>query len=113
MAIQVIAVLFLILGVFQTDALAFAGIRQLFEDRSVPMIKYGLYRYIRHPLYFFGLIVLWLTPTSTLNSLIVRISFSIYLILGAFFEEKKLMREFGQEYIEYKRATPMFVPRLF
>ncbi len=112
-SIQFIAVIFLILGVLQTDALAFVGIRQLFEVRPVFMIKDGFYRYVRHPLYFFGLIFLWLAPTSTLNLFIVRISFSIYLIAGAYYEEKKLMREFGYEYIEYKKGTPMFIPRLF
>jgi len=112
-SIQLIALFLVVLGVIQTDALGFVGIRQLFEDRSAALIKNGLYRYVRHPLYLFGLIFLWLTPTSSLNSFIVRISFSIYLISGAFFEEKKLMREFRQEYIEYMRITPMFIPRLF
>jgi len=40
------------------------------------------------------------------------LSFTVYLIIGAFFEERKLDREFGQAYRDYKNSTPMFIPRL-
>jgi protein-S-isoprenylcysteine O-methyltransferase Ste14 len=32
--------------------------------------------------------------------------------VGAFFEERKLEREFGAAYTEYKAATPMLIPGL-
>ncbi len=109
---QALSMVFLVVGVMQTDALAFVGIRQLFEDQPAQFISSGLYRYVRHPLYFFGLLFLWLTPSASLNSFIIQLSFSSYLIVGAYFEEKKLAREYGQTYVDYKRVTPMFIPRL-
>jgi protein-S-isoprenylcysteine O-methyltransferase Ste14 len=49
----------------------------------------------------------------TLNRLILWSIFSLYLVIGAYFEEQKLLREFGQEYAEYQAKTPMLIPRLF
>ena len=34
------------------------------------------------------------------------------LIVGAIFEERKLLSEFGQAYIDYRKSTPMLVPGL-
>ncbi len=46
------------------------------------------------------------------NSLVVIIAASIYIVVGALFEERKLEREFGAAYAEYKAATPMLIPGL-
>jgi protein-S-isoprenylcysteine O-methyltransferase Ste14 len=27
------------------------------------------------------------------------------------FEERKLVREFGEEYLQYRKVTPMLIPR--
>jgi len=32
--------------------------------------------------------------------------------VGAYFEERKLLREFGSEYADYRAVTPMIIPRL-
>jgi protein-S-isoprenylcysteine O-methyltransferase Ste14 len=109
---QIAAIVLLILGVLQTDTLAFVGLRQLFEgsERPSKMVSHGLYRWVRHPLYTAGLLFIWLTPVMSLNSLIVFIAATIYIIVGALFEERKLKREFGSQYAEYKAVTPMFIP---
>ena len=62
--------------------------------------------------YTFGLLFIWLTPVVTLNSLTVYIGATIYILVGAYFEERKLLREFGEAYAEYKRTTPMLIPGL-
>jgi protein-S-isoprenylcysteine O-methyltransferase Ste14 len=36
--------------------------------------------------------------------------FSVYIIVGAWFEERKLLRDFGSAYAEYKSKTPMLIP---
>ena len=68
---------------------------------------------MRHPLYTAGLLFLWLTPGMSLNSLTLYIASSLYILVGAYFEERKLLREFGQAYAEYQKQTPMIIPRLF
>jgi protein-S-isoprenylcysteine O-methyltransferase Ste14 len=110
---QGLAALLLIVGVLQTDTLSFVGLRQFFEeDKSDQLVVHGLYRYVRHPLYTFGLLFIWLSPTVTLNSLTVYIAATVYTLVGAFFEERKLLREFGQSYANYQRVTPMLIPGL-
>jgi len=110
---QGLSALLLIVAVLQTDTLSFVGLRQLFEEEKPGrLVKNGFYRAMRHPLYTFGLLFLWLSPGMTVNSFIVYISLTVYILVGAYFEERKLLREFGQEYADYKAVTPMIVPRL-
>jgi protein-S-isoprenylcysteine O-methyltransferase Ste14 len=108
---QGLSVLLLLVAVLQTDTLAFVGLRQILTDEeNGKLVTGGLYRFVRHPLYTFGLLILWLTPSMTINSLIFYISLTVYIFVGAYFEERKLLREFGQEYADYKTATPMLIP---
>lgn len=108
---QGMSVLFLILVLVQTDILAFAGLRQLTEvEKTGRLVTSGLYRSVRHPLYTFILLILWLSPSISLNSLVVYGSLTVYILIGIYFEERKLLREFGQSYAEYKSMTPMLIP---
>lgn len=110
---QGISVVLLFTAVLQTDILSFAGLRQLFEEETPGgLVTKGFYRFMRHPLYTFGLLILWLSPAVSVNSFVVYISLTVYILVGAYFEERKLLREFGREYEDYKAATPMIVPRL-
>jgi len=112
---QVFAVVFLIIGLLQTDTLSFVGLRQLIEGKepAPKMVSHGLYRWVRHPLYTAGLLIIWLTPVISLNSLVVIILLTIYIFVGALFEERRLQREFGTEYLDYKFSTPMLIPGFF
>lgn len=111
---QIAAVVILIVGVLQTDMLSFVGLRQLFDGNKRPskMVTNGLYRWVRHPLYTAALLFIWLTPVMSVNSLVVIIAATIYIVIGAWFEERKLEREFGEVYAEYKAVTPMLIPGL-
>jgi protein-S-isoprenylcysteine O-methyltransferase Ste14 len=110
---QIFASIMLFVAFLQTDSLSFVGLRQLFETgKSSQLVTRGLYRIVRHPLYTFGLLFIWLTSTVTQNSLTVYIGATIYTLVGAYFEERKLLREFGDAYAEYRRATPMLIPSL-
>jgi protein-S-isoprenylcysteine O-methyltransferase Ste14 len=108
---QVISVLFLFFAVLQTDVLSFVGLRQLIqEEKKGELVINGLYRFVRHPLYTFSVGILWLSPSMTLNSLIVYAALTIYILIGIIFEERKLLREFGPEYAAYRSVTPMLLP---
>ncbi len=110
---QLLCVLFLLITILQTDTLSFVGLRQLFEKESTgALVTRGLYRVVRHPLYTFSLLFIWLSPTVTQNSLTVYIGATIYTLVGTYFEEQKLLRDFGDAYAEYKSRTPMLIPGL-
>ncbi len=110
---QALSVLFLFVAVLQTDTLSFVGLRQLFEEENDGrLVTSGFYRFIRHPLYTFSLLFLWLSPSVSLNSFILYVALTVYILVGAFFEERKLLRVFGREYEEYRSVTPMLIPGL-
>ena len=110
---QGISTLLLFVAVLQTDVFSFTGLRQLFEEEKPgKLVIGGLYRLVRHPLYTFSLAILWFSPSVSLNSFIVYMSLTLYILIGIIFEERKLLREFGQAYADYKTVTPMLIPGL-
>jgi protein-S-isoprenylcysteine O-methyltransferase Ste14 len=110
---QLISALLLLIAFLQTDSLSFVGLRQLFEEeKSGALVTRGLYRVVRHPLYTFSLLFIWLTSTVSQNSLTVYIGATLYVLVGIYFEERKLSHEFGDAYAKYKQSTPMLFPGL-
>ena len=112
---QVVAAAALGVGLLQTGLWSFLGIRQLLgsiENEPPVLVVHGLYRWVRHPLYTAGLVFIWLIPVMTVNLLAFNIGLSGYILVGAIFEERKLLKEYGTAYAEYRARTPMLVPGL-
>lgn len=72
----------------------------------------GPYRFVRHPFYGFGIVAVWAVPTLSLDRLVFNALFTAWIILGANLEERDLFAIFGQNYRDYQRLVPMFVPKL-
>ncbi len=110
---QGLAAVLLLFSFLQTGPLSFVGLSQFWEgEKPSTLVTGGMYRLVRHPLYLFSLLFLWLSPAMTANRLIFYTSLTAYVFAGAYFEERKLLREFGAGYAEYKSATPMMIPGL-
>ena len=110
---EFLAMVVLAIAFRQTDPLDFIGFRQLGESPGpVTLTTSGPYHYVRHPLYSAGMAFIWLFPFMTFNILAGNIALTIYVVVGAYFEERKLQRFFGQDYLEYAAVTPMFIPFL-
>jgi protein-S-isoprenylcysteine O-methyltransferase Ste14 len=108
---QAASLVLLFLAFLQTGPLAFVGIAQLAGERSSSgLATTGFYGLVRHPLYLFGLILLWLTPSMSVNQLTVSTVLTVYLFVGAILEERRLVKEFGSAYEDYRRNTPMIIP---
>ena len=75
----------------------------------------GLNRYVRHPLYLGTLLFVWgvFFVFPYLNGLLACIVITLYTVLGAILEEKKLVKQFGKQYELYKKQVPMLIPGLF
>jgi methanethiol S-methyltransferase len=112
LAVQAAAAVWLVFALIETGVWSFLGLSQPFQgEEQDALFTGGLYRLVRHPLYATGLIILWLIPQMTVNRLVLVISLTVYIIIGALFEERKLVRQFGSAYLDYKTRTPMFIPR--
>jgi protein-S-isoprenylcysteine O-methyltransferase Ste14 len=85
-----------------------------FENTTV-LVRSGIYKYIRHPLYcsllLLGTGIMFKDPGS------VQVITGIINIIAIYFtgriEEKEMISKFGNQYIEYMKSTKMFIPFLF
>ncbi len=103
-------------ALFLTGIWDLSGLRQAgwapntSESSPSGLVTSGIYGWVRHPLYLFALGLFWLEPRMTVYSLAVCVVFSVYIYVGTFFEERRLVREFGAEYLEYRERTPRLLP---
>lgn len=117
--LQLLALLALLVALVQADLPAFAGLRQAVRwlrgapdpEQPAALFTGGAYAWVRHPLYFFALVLIWLTPVMTVNVLTFNVGATIYLYVGTLFEERKLVRVYGDVYSAYQRRVPMLLPR--
>jgi methanethiol S-methyltransferase len=79
-------------------------------EKKDELLVDGLYHWVRHPIYMFSLIFIWLIPWMSINVLGLNIGMTCYLGMGTLLEERKLEAVFGEAYMRYKRSTPMFFP---
>ena len=113
-AIQVLALLVIVLTVLHTGASGFLGFRQLLgpqEPGAARLQVGGFYRWVRHPLYAAGLIFIWLSPVMTTTTLALDLGMTLYIVIGSRYEERQLVAEFGESYFEYRLKVPAFIPR--
>jgi len=80
------------------------------KSEPLPFTFKGPYRWVRHPFYLFTLIMIWSCPHLTADRLLFNVLWSIWLVVGSIFEERDLVRAFGNEYREYQLKVPMLIP---
>lgn len=110
----VIAVVGFVWSLKWYDGATFLGWRQ-WRDRIGPDGECDafrlspMHRYVRHPWYTLGLLLLW---TRDLNAawLLASVVVTLYLILGSRLEEEKLVARYGSAYRRYCRRVPGLLP---
>ena len=84
-------------------------------ENTTRLVRSGIYRYIRHPLYC----SLLLLGTGTMFKdpgpiqIIAGIINALAVYFTALIEEKEMILKFGNQYSEYMKDTKMFIPFLF
>jgi protein-S-isoprenylcysteine O-methyltransferase Ste14 len=78
--------------------------------KEMPLSIRGPYRFVRHPLYLFVLVMIWSSPDLTLDRLLFNVLWTAWIYIGAFLEELDLVADFGETYRQYKRKVPMLIP---
>jgi protein-S-isoprenylcysteine O-methyltransferase Ste14 len=82
-----------------------------FENTSI-LVKSGVYKYIRHPLYLS--VFLFGTGVMIKDPRIVQIILGAVNLIAvwvtALIEEKEMITKFGEEYKDYMKETKMFIP---
>lgn len=93
----------------------FTGIAAVLKkDTHIPLQAGGLNRYVRHPLYTGTLMVCWgiVFWQPYLSFLVTASCIHLYTLIGMVYEERKLRREYGADYIAYAANVPKLIPRL-
>ncbi|MEH6472166.1 MAG: DUF1295 domain-containing protein [Halopseudomonas sp.] len=96
------------------DLSQFSGTAQLSANQSDPedQARFHLgwwHRWVRHPWYFFALLLLWsreMDAAQLLTTLLV----SLYFVIGSRLEERKLIDQFGEAYKQYCSQVPGLIP---
>jgi protein-S-isoprenylcysteine O-methyltransferase Ste14 len=92
------------------------GLSQAYRHlKSFPQLKDDFqvrwfYTFVRHPIQLGIMIGIWATPLMTYGHLLFALLFTIYIMIGLFYEEKDLLKAFKKEYSLYKKEVGMFIP---
>lgn len=104
-------VMLVIVAFRHISGLAFLGLKAEGEPR---LIREGLHAHMRHPIYSGTILILLgmllYRPTAVIG-LTVGLIF-IYLPIGIYLEEKKLIRLFGEAYVRYRKEVKAVIPRI-
>ena len=96
------------------DMQEFFGFRQLklhvrkVEDQEHFHLT-PFHRYVRHPWYFFSLVVIW-TRDFSATTLLSSAFITLYFVIGSRLEEKKLLVYHGETYRRYMARVPGLIP---
>jgi protein-S-isoprenylcysteine O-methyltransferase Ste14 len=99
------------------DHLGFMGLRQ--AGIGAPLYPNGTlhtsgpYRWVRHPLMLSMLVFLWAQPAMPPELGLLNGGLTLYVLVAIRFEERDLIRQFGEEYEVYRRRVPAIVPWRF
>ncbi|MDN3687591.1 methyltransferase family protein [Cyclobacterium jeungdonense] len=97
------------------SARRFIGLRPKDDlSETEPLVTEGWYGYMRHPLYA-GLILIFIgyfLYAPNLSSLIHLSALLLYLPVGIYYEEKKLLEIHGNRYAAYQKEIPAIIPRI-
>lgn len=83
------------------------------KSKPMPFIVKGAYQWVRHPLYFFMLLMIWSCPELTTDRLLFNILWTMWIFIGTIFEERDLIDEFGEKYLVYQSKVPRIIPFKF
>ncbi len=121
---KIISILFFVLG---TYFMIWSNIFLLKKGKGGPTEGFGIsvspktkilvvsgpYRYTRNPMVF-GVFSLYFSIVIYLNSVFGFLIVCVFFVFAVFYlkqsEEKRLIKDFGEEYLNYKKKVSMIIP---
>lgn len=105
-AVQGLGVVFTVAGGRVLDALDLAGIRQTLTPRApAPIRVVWPFTLVRHPIYLGWALIVFGTPTMTLDRLVWAVVSTCYLVIAIPWEERSLSAAAGPAYLAYQKQV--------
>lgn len=101
---------------FEIDHYETFGLKQAFRamkglaPAAIDFQAKRIYRVVRHPIQAGIFLGMWAAPTMTASRLMFACLMTAYIFVGLYFEERDLVREFGERYRSYRWAVPKLLP---
>jgi protein-S-isoprenylcysteine O-methyltransferase Ste14 len=92
------------------------GVRQVYlylrgiDYTPVPFKQSALYNYMRHPLMFAFLVAFWAAPQMSIGHFLFAAGMTIIIFIGIAFEERDLLKAYGETYDRYRKQVSMLIP---
>lgn len=96
-----------------TGFISFLGLDILIKTRgrgAQTLATKGWYGIVRHPLYLLSILFMFMNPVMTVRWMLLACMATLYFMIGALIEEKRLLKEYGEAYIRYREQVPFIVP---
>jgi methanethiol S-methyltransferase len=105
-----------LVSTYLVDHFSLFGLKQVYNylrgrnETEIPFRSPALYKMVRHPLYLGFIIAFWSTPRMTFGHLFFAVMTTAYIVVAIQFEERDLMRAYGDTYREYRQRVSMLIP---
>ena len=123
------SIAFLYAALMQSDYLEFLGLKQAFQGllkilgKTPPTADIelfgthrleirGVYGWVRHPMMVAGFLFL-LTSGPSLNNIVYIAMYTTYMVIGGYYEERRMIKIFEDDYRRYQRRVGAFFPNLW
>lgn len=102
--------------IFIGGVFAMRGLKIVFnETREEPrVIKEGVFKIVRHPIYLGSILIYlgFLVFSMSIIGVAVWLIIILFYYFISIYEEKLLLQKFGDDYKEYIKEVPMWIPKL-
>jgi methanethiol S-methyltransferase len=105
-----------LLSTYLVDHFDLFGLKQVFSylvgkrAEPPPFKNPALYKIVRHPIYLGFIIAFWATPRMTGGHLFFAIMTTAYILVAIQFEERDLIKFYGDNYRRYREQVSMLFP---